>query len=227
MRKFALLWVCAATAVSCQAEASTLIDRGSYSADVSTGLDWLKLSVLNGLSYQAVEAGALGYTQNGWRFATMAEIDRLFRSNIPDIGPRLVVNPYYQVWTEQSFDNAYDLVLKLGMNVAFGDDRAAYNITDNDPPLHQVSVQGYFNDQTPGRHGLAEVTALFASAGEYPSQGRWGYSPDWLNDAPGPHLSSFLVRQAPIPEPTTWALSIVGFGLAAVALRRRSTYCTA
>ncbi len=46
-------------------------------------------------------------------------------------------------------------------------------------------------------------------------------------EGPPPMASLSRISSRPIPEPTTWALSIVGFGLAAVALRRRSTYCTA
>ena len=46
--------------------------------DTVTGLDWLDLTVTRGLSYEQVTAQmGPGGTYEGWRYATVAELDQL------------------------------------------------------------------------------------------------------------------------------------------------------
>ncbi|EDY84252.1 hypothetical protein VDG1235_3883 [Verrucomicrobiia bacterium DG1235] len=75
-----------------------LVDRGDYTRDTDTGLDWLDMSFTDGLSYNAVGALLLpGGSLQGWRFATSAEFDGLINSAV---GPALA--PY----TPTGFDPA-------------------------------------------------------------------------------------------------------------------------
>ena len=217
---------------------ANLIDRGIYTYDSQTNVDWLDLNVLAGISYDQTLAGAGGYTTSGWRYATTTEILDLFSRYVgPANGGYLgyATNdgyiPDFSVPNGSSsdmFQNAYDIVVMMGMNLAFNDNRATYNV-DWEPAyvnLHQVSIQGYFDDENVGPNkGLAELTAVvspidpLALTGEFTPFGRWAVFPD-RDDAPARlNVSSFLVRSNPVPVPGTSILLLVGL-LALSAARR-------
>jgi hypothetical protein len=203
---------------------SALVDAGDFSTDTASGLDWLKLNKVNGLSYAQVASGTYGYTTAGWRFATFKEMVNLFEVNI---GSR---NGLYganfgspNALASEYFAGAEDLVVKLGMNLGFSDDRAVYNLNGY-PTLHQISVQGFFDDGA-SSPGLAEATAVFT--GDFYAKdepfGRWLVWSEQGAFTPyvqGPNISSFLVRDsvaaANIPEPSSSAL--LGLGLFGIAL---------
>ena len=218
-----------AAIVCCLALANTaqasLIDRGDFSTDTTSGLDWLKLDKLNGFSYYEVATGALGYTLNGWRFAKESEVRSLFESNI---GPQnySVFPGYYGGQSPDYLANAEDLVLKLGMNRAFNDDRAAYNVTDI-PNIHVIGVRGFYDegDAWPytAINGVANVTAYLAVEGGEPI-GDWLIQPQSQHGGNAPDISSFLVRNTPaaaVPEPETYALILTGLSLVSFMRRRR------
>ena len=88
-----------------------LIDRGEFSFDTATRLQWLKLGTLLGYSYDEVSAGALGYTTSEWRYATQSEVVDLFTRYIG------AQNDTYTNWSSgpsavssEYFEGAYDLV---------------------------------------------------------------------------------------------------------------------
>jgi hypothetical protein len=47
--------------------------------DTTTGIQWLDLTVTNGVSYDAVVAGAGGWANLGFRVATQTQVDSLYR----------------------------------------------------------------------------------------------------------------------------------------------------
>jgi len=206
---------------------AVLIDRGQHTTDTATELDWLKLDRLVGYSYEEVLNGAGGYLHSGWRYATQEEVVNLFTEYI---GPSNGL--YFGVMSAQStsyFQGAENLVIALGMNLAFNDSRATTNFTGSS--IHQISVQG-FVVPSDAPQALAEATAVidfaptdYAMPGPF---GRWGVFDE---DRPygTPNVSSFLVRETPrkVSEPDTLGLLLIG-SLCALAVltpfHRRAAY---
>lgn len=222
---------------------ANLIDRGIYTYDNKSKLDWLDLNVLAGYSYQQVRDGAGGYLNSGWRFATTAEILDLFTRYVGPVNGAYAgyysekdgFIPDFSVPNAASPDmlqDAYDVVVMMGMNLAFNDDRATYNV-DWEPAyvdLHQVSIQGYYDDldEVNSKLGIAELTAVLSYTQAYTPNlpdptpvpyGRWDVKDNFDYDQAVPWLSSFLVRDHPIPSPSTGLLLLVGMLAMSIFIR--------
>jgi hypothetical protein len=69
-------------------------------------------------------------------------------------------------------------------------------------------------------------TGSYASAGGYFDNYRFtftGVGSYFGNNTPPPPVSArFVAPTLPVPEPTTWAMMIMGFGIVGLALRRRA-----
>lgn len=214
---------------------AALIDQGNYVTDTYDGKDWLKLNVLNGYSYSEVLAGTYGYTTSGWRYATKDDLLSLLTNYV---GPSTGDYPGFPTshYSTEALPGAMYLVTAMGMNVAFNDSRAVYNITgDVYEGLHQITLQGFFDsgikEDVPG---LAEITASIsidpgATLGPLPfPSGRWLISETRYTQFPnipvpyGPYLSSFLVRDvAIVPESQTISLLALGLGMLPLLARRK------
>ena len=64
-----------------------LVDLGSVTRDTTAGLDWLDLTQSGGFSYEQIEAGAGGFTGDGWRHATTPEMCDFFARNVTEVKP--------------------------------------------------------------------------------------------------------------------------------------------
>ena len=58
-----------------------LIDLGDRTRDEATGLDWLDVTETQGLSYDAIIAGAGGWVAAGWRHARLQEVCDFFTTH--------------------------------------------------------------------------------------------------------------------------------------------------
>jgi hypothetical protein len=61
------------------ASSAVLVDKGNYTLDTSSHLQWLDLSLTAGLSYNdVITNNGVNYVAQGWRYATGAELGGLF-----------------------------------------------------------------------------------------------------------------------------------------------------
>lgn len=231
-----LLFSLSLTALSAHAN---LIDRGIFTYDNRSKLDWLDLSILAGVSYQSVLNGYDGYTTSGWRYATTSEVLDLFTRYVSAPNGQYLGHATNEGYVPNMaipnaasgdiVDEAYDLILLMGMNLAFRDARATYNVDWDDSELHQVSIQGYFDDDDGGpRRGVAELTAVLTPIRPFPptyetiQYGRWSVIDNQGDGQAWLHISSFLVRDHPLPTPSTLVLLFAGgLGLACLRSRKR------
>ena len=113
----------------------------------------------------------------------------------------------------------------------FGGSASDYAIStvDNDPTHvnFMAHVDGWADDQYMSGAGVAQDFSLDTGGAGYNSNPGYGsaYSA-YVNDhSCGMDCGdgvNYAFRVAGVPEPATWALMLGGFGLAGVALRRRS-----
>ena len=71
-------------AIDIQASPINLVGNGSFTTDVSTGLDWLKLNFIDGMSYNSAFSSVNVMDDGGWRFATDCKAE----SSCPGPGAR-------------------------------------------------------------------------------------------------------------------------------------------
>jgi hypothetical protein len=61
------------------ASAATLVDKGTFTLDSTTNLDWLDLNQTLGFSYnQVISNAGINFIADGWRYATAADLGQLF-----------------------------------------------------------------------------------------------------------------------------------------------------
>jgi len=204
----ALLLVFFATFAPPAAATLISVDGGNVTRDTSSGLDWLDLTLTAGLSYNEILAGAGGWLDAGWRYATGSELCSMVRSegftfldqfnSCPGI-PGYInagIGARNQEWPEGYF----------------------FGVTE--PVFGQII--GQFDDETInaadavglGAFGPRVVTS-FGTRGMVTILG------DYFDSNTGaPDRGSFLVR--PVPEPATGTLlGLALFGLAADRKRRQ------
>lgn len=224
LKRFFSAAITAAAILGCVSAQASLVQRQNTTLDTETGLEWLNVQLPSGYGYNAVGAGAGGWIPAGWRYAWFDEVVALAERYVGPIdggysGPTSALSTNYATAAES-------FVLTMGMNLAFNDARASYNLQVY-PGLRQISTQGMFRDRNSadGRVGIFEVTAVLEdAAGLYGAPesfrpfGRWLAVEDfWSDSFASSPISSLLVREteSTVPEPGTAVLvSIAFFGLA-------------
>lgn len=181
-----------------------LIDRGQFTTDTASGLDWLDLTETRTLSISQVEAGPLASA--GWKVATYAQVFGLFRSNIG-------TDPVYIV--RQGFNEALAITRLLGVLTSNLNGEGAVDFM-NPAQSENIGTGGYFADGFTDPFGFSGYgeggVAVFFKPGT-------GLSPPensagWVaheryttRDASNSGLGVYLVRAStPIPSPSPLAL---------------------
>ncbi len=201
---------------------ASFVDHGTYSTDSNTSLDWLDVTQTAGISYAAMTGGAEGWLGNGWRYATGAEVSNLFATYVGSGS-----EDWYQ---GNAYENALVLVRQLGVSHSWNNFEGIAQFSGAYSPT-QISVDARFDDgNLNGLVGVGGLTAIFTDIlQQRPNHlsSRWIVYHDFINESAyplSPGWGNFLVRAVPaIPEPSTWAMMILGFaGVGFMAHRRKS-----
>jgi hypothetical protein len=186
-----------------QAQASVLIDNGTYLTDPASGLDWLKLTQTLGQSYNTV-AGQMdpGETYAGWRFATAVEFNSLvehYTGGDPNFDPNTTG---HFLWPNVDLDG---LVKSIGVTSSF----TVY-------PIAEASLGLLGDSSSPsGYHFVGRILDIETQDATWTDRTNPYYTT--LEPDGAGLVGAFLVRS--VPEPTT--LALFGLGLAGLGAVRR------
>jgi hypothetical protein len=208
--------LCLAALLVSPAADAALIDEGEWTLDTDTGIEWLSLPLTAGLSYDSVLAGADGWTNSGWQFATLEQFITLGSEYIAPQGANGIYgadDTFGVIQSEAAADAAFTLVTDLGVTNSYGA-AGAQSI-------------GFFAGGATAYLGniIAEYAGQNVIGADYAqSAGIWEYGPlqpSELASYTGPGVGSFLIRGGETPEPSTWAMMLIGFaGLGFAGYRR-------
>lgn len=173
---------------------------GLLTVDTATGLEWLDLTATNLQSVNSILGGYGGYIQNGFRYATDAEVLALLtQAGITHFDGVLRV----QDWPgTQLFQDLFGITNYISPNDPY------YSWGMTEPDFGYQAAHLVFVATKP--FGYAGGGARFESYGQ----------PFAVTDTVG----SFLVRGVtPIPEPESWVLMASGLAALGFLTRKRRT----
>jgi len=183
---------------------ANLINAGSFVTDTISRLNWLDLPATEGQTYDAVIGGYGGYLAAGWRYATSNEVSELF-SHAGGLGP---------------FDNQSFSETKYAAPSALLGSLLGFT-----HPINQTGTGfgwGLIADSnTSGQH-LSAIFQTFGTTGYMVApfvalDDQTLFAP--ALDTIRLDIGSFLVSG--VPEMSTWAMVIIGFGGVGLRMRRR------
>jgi hypothetical protein len=213
-----LLGVAALLALASTPAKAALLNEGYYTLDSVTGLDWYHPSLTVGMNAtEALAVAGVGYNP-----ATIDQFSSLMSYYVgPTTGPAQNYGGFYTAESSSYLSSALDVIDKLGGQTW------SFNSAD----LQQESLLGFLDQTSPpgaGYYAIAELTAVTANTGLTP-YGRWGAAFWQTETAVIPVYGVYLVREdldfqvASVPEPSTWAMMLVGFaGVGFMAYRRKN-----
>lgn len=213
------------------ASSSDGFGRNSLVVDSTSGLTWLNLDVTAGLSFNAV-VGLLetDARYEGFRFASLDEVTTLFLNAGFSVGiPSGDLSDPDRLAAATSFAKSFNGVRSKGTE--------SFRGYTGEPGFAIDPANGVYSLEVAGvgvRSGAKSVPTAFTDEVSYFSPLGYAGVGSWLvYDAgvePLPSLSRVagLSVVTPIPEPSTYALMVVGLlGVAAATHRRRAAAAVA
>jgi hypothetical protein len=220
MKKFGLTILPAlllGTAIAMSATANAAIIEQDYQAagdgllmfDTSTNRQWVDVShttnlSVNGFFTTSIFAGA------GFNFATTADVSQLFTD-----GGAAVINADSAIFTASNFAAAqlfYNLMEMSSPWSLTGGNTWIHGyvyLTNTTATLARIGLGDPYSNGSPAGTGAFDLT----------TNGTW--SDDAVHPAVG--IWAFRDVQAAVPEPSTWAMMILGFaGVGFMAYRRKA-----
>jgi hypothetical protein len=190
-----LLPFCMGLAVCASSSSATLIDNGPSTTDTGTNLEWLDLTLTNGLSYADALLSTF-VTVDGYRSATSLEVAQLFTN--AGIGTQ------DNLAREVDFAGATTLLNTLGCTLtpsvcATTANPGATGYAEWSPGAGRRAL--YRTDIINGGRGAATIQSSFATGATA-------------------GIGTFLVRNV-VPEPSTSLLLLGGLAMLGVRRRRR------
>jgi hypothetical protein len=204
-----------------QTNAATLISADLNSAgdglvtiDKSTSLEWLDLTATVGETRSQVLASA--YITQGFRYATQDEVNQLWL----DAGATgaFVGNNLLQ----SNVAPAAQLLDLMGCTSSYNTNVIGCIVPEGGINTQEWNIGFYGSGPTDA--GLVDILAgvpqLFPPGGAGSFDLGFGADPSILSR---PDVGSYLVREvvSGVPEPSVWAMMILGFGFVGAALRAR------
>lgn len=194
----------AVLAIASHGAVADLIDRGNYTSDTNSGLDWLDLTETAGMSV----ASALD-RNHGWSYANETQVGGLLTS----FGIQYGFNPgspFVLDVTNQQARSFMDLLGETYWTRYYGPDYVLAG-----------SLGGFYNSAagTAGRSTYLCISLGACAAGSFVNDS------DLSTYTPA-NVGQFLVRNSltqPIPEPETYTMMLAGLGLLGFARRRKQS----
>lgn len=208
----------ASTAGAALVQTTVLSSTGTTATmvhDTESSLLWLSPRATTGLTISAVTAGAGGWTTDGFRYATIAELLALLHhAGIPALG---IDTGWSETWSDAATVAAMQELVS-GLGWTYENNAPGPGSPFGQRELYGVLADAYLGDgQSPASRRFAWFGASDSLAYAYAVGGQW------LHQSADPMVGSFLVREVPaaIPEPGMLALVLPGLVLVLGHGRRR------
>lgn len=194
--------------------ADSSFGANTITLDTSTGLKFLDVNLSTNLSINQVSASfGVGQQFAGYRYATASEIHTLF------LDGGVSADPLFFSSSASDLAAVANLILLLGQttNTAVGSVpvRGIQGYQAVDPSFPNSAEQTFLViDGNNGSNGCPCV--LVQSVGGSLNAGL---------DVKSPEFGNFLVATSAVPEPSTWAMMLLGFaGVGFMAYRRKQQH---
>jgi hypothetical protein len=172
---------------------------GLITKDSRTGLEWLDLTATRGASYDAVAAGLGGYTTQGFRFASAAEVNGLLESASEGVIAPITPDPRIPIQLTVGYFAAQTINNLLG--VTFNMSGPGFNVQGSGGYVAPVNAMGIVQ--------VLLLTSEFTSESRSPVPSARGefrqFNFTSTTTSSTNMYGSFLVRSLPVqstPEPS-------------------------
>lgn len=197
--------------------ASGSINGGALLTDTATNLQWLSPVATSGQSFNSVAGGFDNLvTQDGFQFATVAQVESMFQQNFDPTNSVPIVNYDTGLYDQyngvaaavpyiQSFFNTFGITEQV-------------TCLGTTPPGACPRTAGFtasLGNATDTRTSIGFITLGNGAEG-------FGYTSSApITSSGDPQLGSYLVRVASVPEPATYTILMAGLGLMGFTLRKK------